>query len=376
MSKTTTKTRTQPHAPPATKPLPIFDGHNDVLLSLYLPERGKGRSFFKRSAKGHIDLPRAHEGGFAGGMFAVFIPNERSEEDKKKKHDPDEGLVKTPDGYEFPLPPALELGYAQRMAFAVSARLFRLEAESNGQLKVVRTADELERCLRDGVIAAVLHFEGAEAIDPDLNALYVFHRAGLRSLGPVWSRPTIFAHGVPFKFPHSPDTGPGLTDAGRALVRACNELGIMLDVSHLNEKGFWDLAALTNAPIVASHSCVHAISACTRNLTDKQLDAIGESNGLVGINYNVGFARPDGQPNADMPLSVLADHVAYVAERIGVEHVALGSDFDGAQMPNELKDAAGLPKLVDTLRARGFDGAALRQIAHENWVRVLRATWK
>lgn len=376
MARTQIQSRTHVTTTPATKPLPIFDGHNDVLLSLYLPERGKGRSFFKRGTKGHLDLPRARAGGFAGGMFAVFIPNERSAEDKKKQHDPDEGLVKTPDGYEFLLPPALELPYAQRIAFAVTAGLFRLETESSGQLKVVRTADELEGCLRDGVIAAVLHFEGAEAIDPDLNALYVFYQAGLRSLGPVWSRPTAFGHGVPFKYPHSPDTGPGLTDAGRALVRACNELGIMLDVSHLNERGFWDLAELSDAPIVASHSCVHAIAPCTRNLTDKQLDAIGASNGLVGINYNVGFARPDGQPNADTPLSVLADHVAYVADRIGVEHVALGSDFDGAQMPNELKDAAGLPKLVAELRSRGFDGAALRQIAHENWVRVLRATWK
>ena len=369
------RTQTQPktRAASAAKPLPIFDGHNDVLLSLRMPERGEGRSFFKRSAKGHIDLPRARQGGFAGGMFAVFIHNERP---AGAKRDPDEGFTKTPDGYEFPLAPPLEIAYAQQFAFAVTATLFRLEAEAKGALKMVRTADELAACLRDGVIAAVLHFEGAEAIDPDLNALYVFHQAGLRSLGPVWSRPTAFAHGVPFKFPHSPDTGPGLTEAGRALVRACNELGIMLDVSHLNERGFWDLAKLTSAPIVASHSCVHAISPCTRNLTDKQLDAIGESNGLVGINFNVGFARPDGLPNADTPLSVLADHVAYVAERIGVAHVALGSDFDGATMPNDLKDAAGLPKLVAALRAHGFDEPALRQIAHENWQRVLRATWK
>ena len=104
MTKTKTKTQPKAHAPAATKPLPIFDGHNDVLLSLYLPERGKGRSFFKRSVKGHLDLPRARTGGFAGGMFAVFIPNERPAEAKKAKYDPDEGLVKTPEGYEFPLP--------------------------------------------------------------------------------------------------------------------------------------------------------------------------------------------------------------------------------------------------------------------------------
>lgn len=353
------------------KPLAIFDGHNDVLLSLHLPERGKGRSFFKRGTQGHLDLPRAKKGGFAGGFFAVFVPNEPSAQTGRPPKS-----KKVGDPYAFPLAPALTLSYAQPVAMAVTASLFKLEAEAAGQLKVVRTADELETCLRTGVLAAVLHFEGAEAIDPGLDALYVFHQAGLRSLGPVWSRPTAFAHGVPFQFPHSPDTGPGLTDAGRELVRTCNRLGILLDNSHLNERGFWDLAGLTDAPIVATHSCAHAICPVTRNLTDKQLDAIGESGGIVGVNFATSFVRPDSANDADTPLSMIVDHVAYIAERIGIEHVGLGSDFDGAQVPAALGDAAGLPRLVAALRTRGFDDAALRKIAHENWVRVLRKTWK
>lgn len=352
------------------KPLPIFDGHNDVLLSLHLPSRGKGRSFFTRGTQGHLDLPRAKKGGFAGGFFAVFVPNQRSQDGPPPAH------TRTGDPYAFPIADALSLEYAQPYAIAVMARLFRLESESAGKLKVVCTADELEDCLRGGVLAAVLHFEGAEAIDPGLDALEVFYQAGLRSLGPVWSRPTAFAHGVPFRFPHSPDTGPGLTDAGRDLVRACNRLGIMLDNSHLNEAGFWDLAGLTDAPIVATHSGAHALCPVTRNLTDKQLDAIGESDGMVGVNFATSFVRPDGANNADTPLSQIADHIAYIAERIGVAHVGFGSDFDGALIPAELGDAAGLPKLVAELRGRGFDDAALRQIAHENWARVLRKTWK
>ena len=125
---------------------------------------------------------------------------------------------------------ALDPAYAQDITISVAARLFRLEAESAGQVKVVRTVDELRSCLQRGILAAVLHFEGAEAIDPQqLDALEVFYQAGLRSLGIVWSRPNAFGHGVPFKFPASPDTGPGLTDAGRDLVRACNRLGILLD---------------------------------------------------------------------------------------------------------------------------------------------------
>jgi membrane dipeptidase len=351
--------------------LPIFDGHNDVLLSLYLPGRGGGRSFFERGERGHIDLPRAREGGLAGGFFAVFVPTE-----PEKQRPWEQDLTQTDDGYEMRLADAIGTDYALRTAVAVTASLFRLEAESAGQVKVARTTSELEACLRDGVLAAILHFEGAEAIDSDLNALDVFYQAGLRSLGPVWSRPNIFACGVPFAYPRSPDTGPGLTDAGRRLVDACNRLGVMVDLAHINERGFWDVAEITDAPLVVTHAGVHAICPATRNLTDKQLDAIGASGGVAGITYAVSMIRPDGGREGDVPLSVVVDHIAYIADRIGIEHVALGSDFDGAGMPDDLKDAAHLPNLIAALRERGFDGAALRKITYENWLRVLQATWR
>jgi membrane dipeptidase len=259
---------------------------------------------------------------------------------------------------------------------AMAASLFRIEAASDGQVKVVRTHGELAACLRDGVLAAILHFEGAEPIDPELDALEIFYQAGLRSLGLVWSRPTAFAHGVPFKFPGSPDTGPGLTEAGRALVRACNRLGIMIDLSHLNEQGFWDVAALSDAPLVATHSNAHALCRSTRNLTDKQLDAIKESDGMVGLNFHVGFLREDGGRDANTPLEVMVRQLDYLVGRLGIDRVGLGSDFDGAKMPQELGDAAGLPKLVAALRAAGYDDAALRKIGHENWLRVLGKTWQ
>jgi len=351
-------------------PLPIFDGHNDTLLSLYERERGEGISFFDRSAKGHIDLPRAREGGFGGGFFAVYVPPDPALPKPERPDLPATG------SYAMPLPEPLELGYAQRAALAMSAGLFRIEAESEGQVKVVRTADELAGCLRDGVLAAILHFEGAEAIDPELNALEVFYQAGLRSLGPVWSRPNAFAHGVPFQFPHSPDTGPGLTDAGRDLVRACNRLGIMLDLSHINEQGFWDVAELTDAPLVATHSNAHNLCQTTRNLTDKQLDAIKETDGMVGLNFAVSFLREDGASNADTPIEVMVRHIDYLVERLGIDRVGFGSDFDGAKIPQEIGDVTGLPKLIAALRARGYDDTALRKLAHENWVRVLRKTWK
>src|SRR5215212_982304 len=286
--------------------LPIFDGHNDVLLALYERDRGEGVTFFDHSEKGHLDLPRARAGGFAGGFFAVYVPADPSEPKPEPYNFTADGPL------DMPLPPPLGLAYAQRVAFAMAALLFRAEAASDGQIKVVRTTDQLAACLRDGVLATILHFEGAEAIDPELNALDVFYQAGLRSLGLVWSRPTAFGHGVPFAFPHSPDTGPGLTDAGKQLVRACNRLGIMIDLSHLNEQGFWDVAKLSDAPLVATHSNAHAICPSTRNLTDNQLDAIKGSDGMAGVNLATVFLREDGCKDADTPLETVVRHFDYL----------------------------------------------------------------
>src|SRR5690606_27946292 len=150
-----------------------------------------------------------------------------------------------------------------------------------GRVRICRSVADVRACMQQGALAAVLHVEGAEAIDADLYMLDVLHLAGLRSLGPVWSRPDVFGLGVPFRFPASPDIGPGLTEAGRALVRACNRLRILIDLSHLNEAGFWDVARLSDAPLVATHSNAHALCAASRNLTDRQLDAIRESGGVV-----------------------------------------------------------------------------------------------
>lgn len=344
----------------------IFDGHNDTLLSIYRPREGEARGFFEHSQYGHIDYPRALEGGFGGGFFAVFIPNEQPDRNRS-----------LPNGetYELPLPDPLDYEYALRHTMAMSSLLLRLEAESAGKLRVVRSTAELAASLEQGQMAAVLHFEGAETIDPDLHALEVFYRAGLRSLGLVWSRTNAFATGVPFAFPRSPDIGPGLTEAGKELVRACNRLGIMIDLSHLNEAGFWDVARISDAPLVATHSNAHALCPSSRNLTDRQLDAIRESDGMVGLNFAVAFLREDGRNETDTPVEVMLRHIDYLVERIGIDRVGFGSDFDGARIPSAIGDVRGMPRLMQELAARGYDDAALRKLAHENWLRVLKKTW-
>lgn len=344
--------------------IPIFDGHNDALMTYAPAGKHPLGDFFQRTPDAQVDLPRAREGGMVGGLFAVFI-EDASSHNLMTNFDPSKPFIMD----------ALDLPTAREATAAQVANLYRLERESKGQMQVVRTAAALEQCIRDGIYAAVLHFEGAEAIDPDLHALEVYYQAGLRSLGLVWSRPTLFAEGVPFIFPHSPDIGDGLTEAGRRLVRACNQLGILIDLSHLNEKGFWDVAALSDKPLVASHSNAWNLCQLPRNLTDKQLDAIKESGGLVGLNLVTPLARADGVESPDTPVDVYVRHVQYMVERMGVEHVAIGADYGAAWFPRDLPDVSSYPVLMDALRAAGFSEAELHLIGWQNWLRVLKAAW-
>jgi membrane dipeptidase len=353
--------------------LPIFDGHNDTLLELYAPEEGEERSFFERSEHGHIDLPRAREGGLIGGIFAIYTPPPPGSPEREREY----GLTITEDGYEVMQRSPLDHEYSKEFTDGVIDFLYDLQKQGDGEVALVRTYEDLERNLQGGVFSMVLHFEDAVAIEEDLSNLEAYYERGLRSLGLVWSRPNVFGHGVPFRFPHSPDTGPGLTEAGKELVRACNRMGILIDLAHINEQGFWDVAETSEAPLVVSHAGVHALCPSTRNLTDGQIDAIGESKGLIGIIFSPGMIRADGQRDADsLPLTDLVRHFDHVVERIGVDHVAFGSDFDGALMAEELADATWLPNLMEALRERGYDDDSLEKIAYRNWFRVLRDTWK
>jgi membrane dipeptidase len=338
---------------------PVFDGHNDALT------RDDHELFATGRAGGHLDLPRMRSGGLRGGIFAVFTPSARMRKRPLRRR---RGIV------EFELAPPVGQRKAAAYATTVAGRLLALERA--GEVRVARAIADVDAARDgDGPPVAVLHLEGAEAIDPQLEALDMWHGAGLRSLGPVWSRANAFATGVQFASPSSPDLGPGLSAAGKALVRRCAELGIVVDLSHLNEAGFWDVARLDAGPLVASHSGVHALAASSRNLTDAQLDAIGASQGLVGIVFACPFLRADFADDPNTPLELIVEHARYVAERIGVERVALGSDFDGATIPAALGDATGLPRLIDAFAAGGFSSAEIDAIAWGNWRRTLAAWW-
>jgi len=346
-----------------TRP-PIFDGHNDVLTRLWKKSPLLAHQLFLNGdGEGHLDLPRMQQGGMCGGFFALWIPNEVALD---TQYDAMHG-----DSYDLPLPPPVAQSEALQVALAQAAILHRIERESDGQVKICHSASDISGCLSNSRVAAILHLEGAEPIDPDFAALEVLYASGLRSLGPVWSRPTIYGNGVPFRYPSSPDVGAGLTDDGKRLIRACNELNILVDLSHLNEKGFHDVAAISDAPLVATHSNVHAICPSARNLTDWQLSAIRESDGMVGVNLATCFLRADGQMLSQTPLLDVLIHLDYLIDKLGEDRVGFGSDFDGAVVPEAIGSAAGLPQLRQAMTDHGYDAALQEKICFTNWISVL-----
>lgn len=350
--------------------IPVFDGHNDLLLRLHSAPRRRSAIWEGSEGKGHLDLPRMRAGGFVGGFFAIYVPTpmdapgtDLDAMDKVMEHPP----------FSVPLPNPVSLTAAQTVALSMAGHLMALEG--TGTLSICRTVADIRAAMAAGRIAAVMHMEGAEPIDEAVDTLPVWHAAGLRSVGPVWSRPTAFGHGVPFRFPGSPDTGPGLTDAGRRLVRECNRLKIMIDLSHMNEAGFNDVAALSDAPLVATHSNSHAVTPSTRNLTDRQLSMIGETKGMVGLNFATVFLNLDGRRTAFRGWDPIMRHLGHMIDKAGEDHVGLGSDFDGAEMPADIADVAGLPRLIDAMLAHGFGEALVRKLACDNWLALLSRTW-
>ncbi len=337
----------------------FFDGHNDSLT------REDHARFVSGREGGHLDLPRMAAADMRGGIFAVFIRNPETADYQPAKSNRPGGAGPAPE---------LEHGFAAAASTIAAGRLFAMEAA--GEMRVARGIADIDAAAAGGPPVAVLHLEGAEAIDADLEALDFWYAAGLRSLGPVWSRPNAFGHGVRFRYPSTPDIGPGLTDAGKQLARRCAELGIVFDLAHMNEAGFWDTAELGVAPLVVSHAGAHAICPNSRCITDAQIDAVGETGGLVGIVYAPAFLRPDGKNKpSGTPLDLIVRHARHIAERIGVEHVALGSDFDGTEVPDALGDITGVPALLEEFAKHGFSESEIEAIAWGNWRRTLARCW-
>lgn len=342
--------------------MPIFDGHNDLLTKLL---KSGDTDKFASGLTGHLDLPKMQKGGMVGGFFAIWVPSREDLANLTAQ------MRQT--SYDLPLPPRIELEEAQDIALAEAAVLVALQEA--GWLSICTTTDQIRSCVSKGQIAAILHLEGCEPIGPEFTMLDRLYDMGLRSLGPVWSRPTRFGAGVPFRFPSGPDTGPGLTADGFRLIEHCNARGLVIDLSHITEAGFWDVAKTTQAPLVATHSNAHAICPYSRNLADEQLKALGESGGVVGLNFATAMLRPDGKMLPEVGFDIMLAHLDHMMAKAGSDSIAIGSDFDGAIVPALIGNASGLPHLVRAMEWHGYDAVLIEKITFENWMRVLDATW-
>jgi len=348
-------------------PVPTIDGHNDTLTKIFAEDGCGVEGFLHGCEDADIDLPRARVGGLAAGFFAIYIRSTDPRPEEEPPRDEHGGWTFTP--------PTIEYEWAREETDRLLNCLDELLAAAAEDLRLCLTVDDVRASVGDDRLGIILHIEGCEMISPDLRELDALHARGVRSLGPVWSRPNCFGHGIRFGWPSSNNIGPGLTDAGKALVRACNTRNMLVDLSHLNYKGFMDVAEISDAPLVATHCGCHALAESARNLTDDQLRAIAASDGLVGCNFFTGDLRGDGRFESDMPLTRMAEHIEHLAEVMGDRHIALGSDFDGADMCDEMHDVSRVPAITSLLKDRGWSSGAIDRLCHGNWLRVLEATW-
>jgi membrane dipeptidase len=335
----------------------VFDGHNDALGRLWTASADPIADFAKPI--GHINVPHARAGGLGGGLFAMYSPQSRAPFDFTDFSVAD---------LNIPLPPMLDEGAALVAAIGQAGIAHNLQ--NAGHLHICTDAATLARTFVSDTLACVLHLEGADCIGPDLLALDALYALGMRSLGLVWSRPTIFGDGVPFRHNSDGDTGNGLTADGKRLVDRCLELGLIIDTSHLTLKGFWDVAD-AGAPMVATHSNACAVSKNARNLTDDQLCAVGQTRGMAGLNFAIVFLSDTGWNTGKAGLDDCLRQLDHMIEVAGEDHVGLGSDFDGAPMPDGMAHAGDLPNLINAMEAHGYGDALIAKLTHENWLDFL-----
>ncbi|HVF97339.1 MAG TPA: dipeptidase [Flavisolibacter sp.] len=359
----------------------VVDTHNDVLSTATM----KGLNIENNlSGKTHSDIDRFKKGGVDVQIFSIFC-NERFGKDTAYK-------------------------YASREIDS----LYAIVGRNPGKMMLVTNPVQLQQAINQKKLACMMGVEGGHMIEDNMANLESFYGRGVRYMTLTWNNSTSWATSAldettkKDSLPHK-----GLTDFGKKVVRRMNELGMMIDVSHVGEQTFWDAMAITTKPVIASHSCAYSLCPIFRNLKDDQLKAIGKNGGVVHLNFYSGFldsthirratefgklhkpeidslaalnwpgyeieehmlARyPDMAAALQPPLSLLIDHIDYIVRLAGIDHVGLGSDFDGiSSAPKELYDVTTMPLITKALLKRGYKKEDVKKILGENFLRVFAA---
>ena len=347
-----------------------IDSHIDTVQRVLV----MGEDLGKRWDVGHVDIPRLREGGTHAPFFALWVPVYFKGAEAVRR--------------------TLDLRDAMQT---------ELDAHSD-KIELATTAADIKRILKAHKIAALLTVEGGHTIDDDLRVLRMYYRLGIRSMTLTHSRNNNWADSSTDKPEHN-----GLTDFGKEVVREMNRLGMLVDVSHVSDKTFYDTLAVSTKPVIISHSSMRALSDVPRNVTDEMLWALAKNGGVIGINFGEGFVNPadaealrsdirtettdslltgralDDYAAEDVrklfgsrvkvaaTVEDVADHVDHAVRITGIDHVGIGSDFDGISgPPNGLDDVSKMPALVAVLLNRGYSRRNLKKILGENFLRVIR----
>jgi membrane dipeptidase len=315
----------------------VIDGHCDTLLRFQAQELKRPPGFgVPQDARGHVDLARLEQGGVTAQNFACYVR------------------------------PQYLPAQATHQTLAMIDLFYRHVDEHPGDICLATQADDILQAKERGMVAGILSLEGAEGLQGSLATLRLIYRLGVRWIGLTWNHRNQAADGL-----FEVRTGGGLTEFGVRLVREMNNLGMLVDIAHLAPAGVRDVFDLCEAPVIASHANAHALCPVPRNLNDEQLTQVASSGGVVGVTYVPGFITDGDQPAT---LDMLLDHVDHIVHVAGIDHVGLGSDFDGfwGPPPTGLEDVSCLPNLTAALLQRGYADGDVRKVLGGNWLRVLR----
>ena len=319
----------------------LIDSHCDTILQwmgvdpFTGSERG-GLSFGERNTAGQIDIPRMNEGGVDAQIFAVYTQPQYKE-----------GPLALKRAMQMIVVFQTEIGkYPDKVTFA-------------------KKTDDIYKAKKEGKIAAFLSLEGGEPVCGDLGVLRMMHRIGVRCITLTWNQRNMIADGAGER-----RTNSGLTNFGVQMIEEMNQLGMLIDVSHLSDSGFWDVIKTSKKPIIASHSNCRSLSNHPRNLADEQIEAFGKNGGIIGVVFSPGFIDRDP---AKQTVDRLLDHIDYIKDIIGIEHIGIGSDFDGFPgLPKGLEDVTKMPNITKGLLKRGYSEQDVKKILGENYLRVFK----
>ena len=329
----------------------VIDTHCDTLLDIvdrttWLPVMN-----ISRDTSSMIDIPKMQKGGIDLQVFAAYTS----------------GYALAGGGQDF-------ARSNSRLLSLINGLKWTLDKNSSS-LQPVNNLNDVQAAVSAGKIGVLSSIEGAYSLNQEtgLELLRQYSDLGVRMLAPTWSNSNALGEGVNETYKDGSASSGGLTELGKAVIREMNRLGMVVDVSHMNDATFWETMEATTAPVIASHSCAYSLNNNVRNLKDDQIRAIAQAGGVIQVNFHRPFLALDP---ATVTIDTLVDHIDYMVNLVGIDFVGLGSDFDGAKMPAGLENASLMSGITLELMSRGYDDASIRRILGANTVRLFHDVWQ